>query len=223
MPNAQQPAPLAAIVAGFLLIAASSSLFAADRRTPANEGICDPLTDATPGLYGLCVAYCEAINLPEDLSDPTALESLAIQGQKLLRNYDRKKTEDDPDMPCVVYDAINCPAWTYEQAQGVGEHGYPHFYNDLTSGDEDHLLILDLEEGVHPETGQEGTVAIVALKSSSELLSGVAVYFHSIGDGHPEEINRQLILREQDPEGRIAQACWDDVVDNVQSTSSRLP
>ena len=35
-----------------------------DGTTPANETVCDGLkTNATPGLYGLCVAYCEAQDL----------------------------------------------------------------------------------------------------------------------------------------------------------------
>ncbi len=42
-----------------------------DGETPANEGVCDELLIATPGLYGLCVAYCEALEC--DLVDGAVL------------------------------------------------------------------------------------------------------------------------------------------------------
>ena len=43
-----------------------------DGETPANEGVCDELMFYTPGLYGLCVAFCEAQDcVPDDgLDDP---------------------------------------------------------------------------------------------------------------------------------------------------------
>ena len=34
-----------------------------DDATPANEDVCLDLKNYTPGLYGLCVAYCEAQDL----------------------------------------------------------------------------------------------------------------------------------------------------------------
>ena len=36
-----------------------------DGLPPANEGVCDSLQMAKPGLYGLCVAYCEALDCPD--------------------------------------------------------------------------------------------------------------------------------------------------------------
>ncbi len=47
-----------------------------DTETPATEEICSTLVDATPGLYGLCVAYCEAHDAPEDLTEPEAIINL---------------------------------------------------------------------------------------------------------------------------------------------------
>lgn len=73
-----------------------------DGTTPANEGICDGLkTNATPGLYGLCVAYCEAQDLDTFEKEPV--------NSKILANYNKKKQAGDPDMPCVK---IPCPCWT---------------------------------------------------------------------------------------------------------------
>lgn len=64
-----------------------------DGITPANEGICSDLQGATPGLYGLCVAYCEAQDLDTMGKEPP--------NTKILENYNKKKRLGDPDMPCV--------------------------------------------------------------------------------------------------------------------------
>jgi hypothetical protein len=74
--------------------------------TPANEGVCDVLMadGITKGLYGLCVAYCEAQDLDQLNKEPP--------NTKILDNYNKKKQATDPGMPCV---ATGCPCWTDEQ------------------------------------------------------------------------------------------------------------
>ncbi len=42
-----------------------------DGMTPAVETLCDAYQDSIPGLYGLCVAYCEAQDLDEFEKEPT--------------------------------------------------------------------------------------------------------------------------------------------------------
>lgn len=75
----------------------------ADGETPANEGTCDILkTNTTPGLYGLCVAYCEAQDL-DIVGDKEA------PNNKILANYRKKMQLGDPDMPCLK---IPCPCWS---------------------------------------------------------------------------------------------------------------
>jgi hypothetical protein len=71
-----------------------------DGTTPANEGVCDVLKGGTPGLYGLCVAYCEAQDLDSFDKDPP--------NTKILANYRKKMQAGDPDMPCVQ---VPCPCW----------------------------------------------------------------------------------------------------------------
>jgi len=86
-------------VFGFVLSAALISIsgFASattpDESTPANEGVCNSLQGGTSGLYGLCVAYCEAQDLDSFDKNPPSL--------KILANYNKKKQPGDPDMPCV--------------------------------------------------------------------------------------------------------------------------
>ena len=109
------------------LLFAPSLVFAQtpDGETPAVEVICDELQDATPGLYGLCVAYCEATDSPEDLTSVENILALSQHSAQLLAQYDRTKTDDDPDMPCVTYvtQEDSCPAWTNDQSAHVGSHG----------------------------------------------------------------------------------------------------
>ena len=72
-----------------------------DGVTPAEEDVCDPLRNATPGLYGLCVAYCEAHDA-ELISPQGNPDELNRPNQRILANYNRQKKESDPPMPCAV-------------------------------------------------------------------------------------------------------------------------
>jgi len=86
-----------------LVVAAPVVAETPDGMTPANEGVCDVLkTNATPGLYGLCVAYCEAqdLDIVGDKETPN---------NKILANYNKKKQASDPVMPCLK---VPCPCWT---------------------------------------------------------------------------------------------------------------
>ena len=80
----------------------------ADNGGGNDENICDDLQDATPGLYGLCIAYCEAQDCKSEDFDLMQCEP---RKQRVLRNYNRKRTEVDPEMPCartVEPDACPC-------------------------------------------------------------------------------------------------------------------
>lgn len=81
----------------------------------AEEGVCDDLLWATPGLYGLCVAFCEAQDCQLTInavsgevieSDPNCMPS----SLKLLDVYNRRRSIDDPPMPCV--NEVTCPCWS---------------------------------------------------------------------------------------------------------------
>lgn len=85
-----------------------------DEETPANEGICDELEGATPGLFGLCVAFCEAqdhasLSNPITEDELDALMNSAPSG-RILANYNKKKQDGDPDMPCIKVEEP-CPCW----------------------------------------------------------------------------------------------------------------
>lgn len=84
-----------------------------DGETPANEGVCNVVKGGTPGLYGLCVAYCEAQDL-DIVGDKEA------PSNKILANYRKKMQAGDPDMPCVK---VPCPCWTDAELAGIVNSG----------------------------------------------------------------------------------------------------
>ena len=102
-----------------LVLAALATPIAYAQRTPdglppANEGVCDGLQSATPGLYGLCVAFCEAQD-HSDSSTPISSEELdtlkdRAPSGRILKNYNKKKQDWDPDMPCIKVEEP-CPCW----------------------------------------------------------------------------------------------------------------
>ena len=88
-----------------------------DGITPAEETVCDPLREdgVTKGLFGLCVAFCEAQDYA-DLSDPITETELGALGAaapsgKILANYNKRKQDTDPAMPCILVEEP-CPCWS---------------------------------------------------------------------------------------------------------------
>jgi hypothetical protein len=95
-----------------------------DGQTPAEETICDPLMaeDVSQGLYGLCLAFCEAQDIADEELPITEAELLALQDAapsgNILNSYNSIKKETDPDMPCIVVDST-CPCWTAEELDAI--------------------------------------------------------------------------------------------------------
>lgn len=94
-------------------ISGSANALTADDETPANEGVCDVLQGGSPGLYGLCVAYCEVQDLDSFEKEPPRT--------KILENYNKKKQAGDPDMPCMQ---VSCPCWTDAELASIGSDGF---------------------------------------------------------------------------------------------------
>ena len=98
---------------GFAATPAAFAQGTPDGETPANEGVCDDLMFATPGLYGLCVAFCEAQDCEPDFSLDDPFEQCTPSSPMVLEAYDRRKGEGDPEMPCVQQ--TGCPCWSTEE------------------------------------------------------------------------------------------------------------
>lgn len=72
---------------------------------PPQDGVCSELKGGTPGLFGLCVAFCEA----QDLGEAAEIDTNE-SAMNLLANYERKRRDGDPAMPCLAPEA-SCPCW----------------------------------------------------------------------------------------------------------------
>ncbi len=100
---------------------------AADEITPANEAICDELMGGTPGLYGLCVAFCEAQDCEATFyragGEVTFRPNCKPSNPKLLVNYNRLRNSDDPEMPCINVVDNECPCWTQDELTAIADGG----------------------------------------------------------------------------------------------------
>ena len=92
-----------------------------DGETPAEEDVCDELKyNATKGLYGLCVAFCEAqdSDCVPDYGTENPYANCRMRDRRILDNYNRKKKDGDPDMPCLPSAGEDpefaCPCWGQE-------------------------------------------------------------------------------------------------------------
>ena len=105
-----------------------------DGTTPAEEVVCDVLKadGITKGLYGLCVAFCEArdyasISAPITDAELEALDA-AIPSGRILENYNKRKTEFDPPMPCIKVEEP-CSCWTEEEFLATSQAAFDADFN----------------------------------------------------------------------------------------------
>jgi len=96
-----------------------------DGETPAEESECDEVKWATPGLYGLCVAFCEAQDCEPDFTLVNPFENCKPASRKILDNYRKKMRPSDPDMPCLQEP---CPCWSRDELDML----WPPLPNDYT-------------------------------------------------------------------------------------------
>lgn len=106
-----------------------------DGLTPAEETVCDPLKadEVTKGLYGLCVAFCEAHDTT-NVTTPIAPEELVgltmnAPSGRILDNYNRKKQDGDPDMPCLLVQEP-CPCFSQEELSSLDGYDSEGLYMD---------------------------------------------------------------------------------------------
>lgn len=114
MTNSTSTPPAIYFLSALLMTAAAPAFSSGpDGMSPAEETVCDGLHEATPGLYGLCVAYCEA----QDCDFESAISAqCSAPNPRLLDIYEKKRTPEDPPMPCLLPEAENeCPCFAADE------------------------------------------------------------------------------------------------------------
>ncbi|EGR3070285.1 hypothetical protein DMW20_12045 [Vibrio parahaemolyticus] len=109
-----------------------------DGYTPSNEGVCDVLIQSTPGLYGLCVAFCEAQDhfdesVPVTQDEVEQYVSEARRANQIYENYNKRKDINDPEMPCVVIQNEQCPCWDEVEIDTIATTNGIYVSNNISS------------------------------------------------------------------------------------------
>lgn len=144
------------LVAIFIVMYLSPSIYAADDITPSNEDVCDVLLDSTPGLYGLCLGFCEAKDITDETVPISEAEANAllvtVPSGSMLKAYNAKKGEGDPDMPCIEVEAA-CPCWSNEELDKWTDDEGTYNTHCVYYNGSDHygalLSVLPPQESVH--------------------------------------------------------------------------
>ena len=154
MINAIKNVMVSSLIIASSLYAITAQAETPDGLTPAEETICDPLKadGVTKGLYGLCVAFCEAQDYAE-VSDPITEEELealydATPSGRLLTNYTKRAIATDPPMPCIVVEQP-CPCFTADELLSID--GYAE---DGASLINDNAITL-ATRSYHRESGED--------------------------------------------------------------------
>ena len=132
----------ASILFLFLVLVSGATLAQTpDGETPANEGVCDDLVAATPGLYGLCIAFCEAQDCEPDFWADDPFADCRPSAPKLLERYNARKNAGDPDMPCIMEP---CPCWAADELAALRDPVDESVFCLIASGPGFHSSVLTL-------------------------------------------------------------------------------
>lgn len=185
--------PLLIALLTALLAPAAVQAQTPDGTTPAEEAVCDVLHDATPGLYGLCVAYCEAQDC--DSVGQALSGQCQTPNPVLLDLFERKRRSGDPAMPCVSVSTPPppCRCFGYEDLAALDVDVCQEFEEvrydvvALSDGEEQDgaiaqrgdgwgacFLIVDGEEEVGYEISEEEAFACETLIRYTALEKGLA-------------------------------------------------
>lgn len=89
------------VLISFLSVGDANAKPGSNQRPAHMDETCDELEGGTPGLYGLCVAFCsERDQSNVDLNDIASVKAAAPRIET-LRRYNALKRNHDPDMLCM--------------------------------------------------------------------------------------------------------------------------
>jgi hypothetical protein len=73
------------------------------------ESVCASLREATPGLYGLCLAFHHGMACQPEMGASDPFANCVPGSERVLEQYRKKMRNGDPDMPGIQ---APCPCWT---------------------------------------------------------------------------------------------------------------
>jgi hypothetical protein len=157
-----------------------------DGQTPAEESVCDVVKGGTPGLYGLCIAFCEAHDCePVRLADDSLDLSMCKKNDwRLVEKYVEKMTEGDPPMPCLPEpneepQEVTCPCWGEKELAAFPamdyscENGFMYDVNDDGSCMQEINEVWDFYE----YSDEEWVEYVMQASTDSGCFEGTYCYF----------------------------------------------
>lgn len=217
---------LVALLLSAGLIAVTPSVLAKtpDGKTPAEESVCDPLKadDITKGLYGLCVAFCEAQD-HADIADPITEEGLIALAEsapsgRILENYNKKKTDEDPSMPCVLaQDDVTCPCWTAAELASID-----YFSPDGSPARTNCEIYYEPAEWTSRPYGQIYEKPLLD-NSTINLAIGQPNLCRYYNDQELPVIDRTIGFTQEEREQGLGMQCFEEVLAQAELTSCEPP
>lgn len=226
-----------ALAFSFAVFICSHATLAQDNGRPdspsahnGNAQVCASLRGATPGLHGLCQAYCARRDQSGvDMNDIASVRA-AAPSVTLLERYNAIKTESDPVMPCFA-DAgddgesdlpddppvpTSCACWTSDQIQLID--GILDAPRGMTP--EVQCTLNDSDQGIYEAQVLEG----YGLGTANESVVGSAFAYFD-----PLDISVQGCMFQSPTEGILnftlehrveAQYCIQTIVDQCATVNS---
>jgi hypothetical protein len=172
-------------LAAFALPAAAQGT--PDGITPANEGVCDDLKGGTPGLYGTCVALCEAqdcqveydVNAEEVVYNPSCSPASDELFNKYVKTYRKRgRPEESAVPPCVQ---IACPCWTEQELDNIAGPNASCAPTVAERNDEDTPATWAMLQGRSPD-GSGDELAIASFNGCTSIEQGGGEFFRAHQD-----------------------------------------
>ena len=140
-----------------------------DGSTPAEEITCDDLKHGTPGLYGLCIAFCEAQDCELDFSMEDPFANCRPANRKILDTYRKKMRPGDPDMPCIQNP---CPCWSEEELDLLWPAGETSQQCFLDFPNDDPLVNSDMIQSRDSSTGSIYSLLVIENRAAQPAFNG---------------------------------------------------
>jgi len=171
-----------------------------------NQGVCTPLKapGVTAGLYGLCVAYCEALDCPDVSKGAKKLAAGCKPPDKgILATYNRLRRASDPQMPCIKSE---CPCWSQSELSQIGHNWLPHLVDWFRNVFDVYTSIALVENRI---ATNEFPYGAFNLAQADQFSDGTATCFYFNADFAPDA--PAPIIRVQSITSAEAKICQDQV------------